>query len=121
MGFVIDQVGGSVFRRTEIAVRHQNELSKIGKDALIYLEKSEQHAREDLAELFAAMEGEDEEIIRVDPSPEKLVERFAVVTITDSMIEGLPGRAKPGLGEAVLAKAAEAFKKAKSELKSVPA
>jgi hypothetical protein len=39
-------------------------------DALIYLEKSEQHAREDLAELFAAMEGDDEQIMRVDPNPE---------------------------------------------------
>lgn len=121
MGFVIDQVAGSVFRRTEIPVRHQNELSRVRKDALIYLERSEQHAREDLAELFAAMEGDDEEIIRVDPSPEKLVERFAVVTVTDGVIEGIPGRAKPELREAILAKAAEAFQKAKSELKGVPA
>jgi cardiolipin synthase A/B len=121
MGFVIDQVAGSVFRRTEIAVRHQNELSKAGKNAVIYLDKCERHAREDLAELFAAMEGDDEEIVRVDPSPEKLVERFAIVTITDGMIEGLPGRAKPELYEAVLAKAAEAFRKAKSDRKGLPA
>jgi phosphatidylserine/phosphatidylglycerophosphate/cardiolipin synthase-like enzyme len=67
------------------------------------------------------MEGEDEEIIRVDPSAEKLVERFALVTVTDGVVEGLPGRAKPGLREAVLTKAAEALKKEKSELKGVPA
>jgi cardiolipin synthase A/B len=121
MGFVIDQCAGSIFRRTEISVRHRTELSKTGTDAIVYLEKSEQHAQEDLAELFAAMEGEDEEIVRVDPNPEKFVERFAVVSVTDGAIEGLPGRAKPELRDAILAKAAEAATKIKSESKGVPA
>jgi cardiolipin synthase len=120
MGFVIDQYAGSAFRRTEIAVRHRNELSKTGTDAPVYLEKSQQHMQEDLAELFAAMEGEDEEIVRVDPNPDKFVERFAVVSVTDGAIEGLPGRAKPELRDAILAKAAEALTKIKLD-KGVPA
>jgi hypothetical protein len=75
MSFLIDQVAGSVFRRTDIAVRHRNELSKIAEN-LVYLPKSPNHDREDLAELFAAMEGDDEVIVRVEPSPECLSEEF---------------------------------------------
>ena len=70
MSFLIDQVAGSVFRRTDIAVRHRNELSKIAEN-LVYLPKSPNHDREDLAELFAAMEGDDEVIVRVEPSPRR--------------------------------------------------
>lgn len=107
MGFVFDQVTGSAFRRTEITVRHPKELSK-ADETLVYLARSERHIQEDLAELFAAMEGEDETILRVDPSSESLVDRYAVVTVTNGVIEGLPGRAKPELHDAILAKAAEA-------------
>src|SRR5579872_232774 len=110
MSFLVDQVAGSVFRRTDIAVRHRNELSKITEN-LVYLPKSPEHDREDLAELFAAMEGDDEVIVRVEPSPERFVERFAVVNVVNDTIEGLPVRANPELRAAIKAAAAEALKK----------
>jgi PLD-like domain len=58
-------------------------------------------------ELRAA--SEDEIIVAVDPNPERLVERFAVVTITDGVVEGLPARANPELQHAVFAKVNEAW------------
>lgn len=109
MSFLVDQVAGSVFRRTDIAVRHRNELSKIAE--IVYLPKSADHDREDLAELFAAMEGDDEVIVRVEPSPERFVERFAVVTVVNDTIEGLPVRANPELRDAIRTAATEALKK----------
>jgi cardiolipin synthase len=107
MGFVIEQVAGSVFRRTEIAVRHANQLPKHEADNFLYLLKTEEHSREDLTDLFAALAGDDEVIIRVDSSPEKLVERFAVVTVINGVIEGLPTGARPELREAILTRVAE--------------
>jgi cardiolipin synthase A/B len=131
MGFVIDQVAGSVFRRTEIAVRHANQLPKGDNDNFFYLQKTEQHSREDLTNLFTALEGDDEVIIRVDASAEKLVERFAVVTVINDVIEGLPGGARPQLRDAILSKAVEAIEKSKrktevsspviAEVKAAPA
>jgi cardiolipin synthase A/B len=123
MGFVVDKVAGSIFRgRGEIAVRHTNDLSKAsGVDALVFLNESKEHAREDLAALFVAREGEDEIIIGVDPSHEKPVERYGVVTITDGVVEGLPARAARGLQEAVLAKAAEASERIKGSTSPSPA
>ena len=114
MGFVIDQATGSVFRRTDIAVRHWTELEKTKGQHQVFLEKSPLHEREDITELFAALEGEDETIVRVEPSAEKLVERFAVVTVTNGVIEGLPARAGPELRAAILRKADEALKKISS-------
>jgi phosphatidylserine/phosphatidylglycerophosphate/cardiolipin synthase-like enzyme len=116
MSFLVDQVAGSVFRRTDIAVRHRNELSKIA-ETLVYLPKSPDHDREDLAELFAAMEGDDEVIVRVEASPERFVERFAVVSVVNDTVEGLPARANPELRDAIKTAAAEALKnRASSEV-----
>jgi cardiolipin synthase A/B len=123
MGFVIDQVTGSVFHaRGEIPVRRPRDVSKSPEsDALVYLERHEEHSRENLAELFGALEGEDEIIVRADPSAEKLVERFAVATVIDGVPEGLPVRAKPELKAAVLAKAEQAALNIKGGSSAQPA
>lgn len=122
MSFVVDQVTGSVFRgRGEIAVRHRNSLTKgPGVDALVFLDRSPEHEREDLPELFAALEGENEIIVRVDPTDQRLVDRFGLVTFTDGVMEGLPGRAKPELRAAVQAKAMEAWRKIRGAEKAMP-
>jgi phospholipase D-like protein len=113
MGFLIDQVSGSVFRRSEIAARHRNELAKLGEN-LVYLQKSPDHDKENLAELFAALEGEDEVIVRVEASPDRFLERFAVVTVVNDTIEGLPARANPALREAIRSAAAQSLKKSEA-------
>lgn len=106
MGFIIDQVAGSVFRGRELSARHRNAVSKSpGSSALVFLDRSGHHFEDDLAEIFAAMEGDDEVIVNVDDDPGKLTERYAVVTVTDGAIEGLPARASPTLRAAILAKA----------------
>lgn len=121
MGFLIDQVSGSVFRRSESAARHRNELAKLG-ESLVYLQKSRDHDKEDLAELFAALEGEDEVIVRVEASPDRFLERFAVVTVVNDTIEGLPARANSALCEAIRSAAAQSLKKseAKTAVSSPP-
>jgi hypothetical protein len=45
------------------------------------------------APFFGALEGEDEIIVSTDPAPEQLYDGYAVVTVTDGVIEDLPARA----------------------------
>jgi hypothetical protein len=94
LAFNFDQVAGSVFRGRELRIVHQNDL---GPD-VIRLGASDLHAMEDMGDVFAALEGEDEVIVGVRPSPDKLVRRFAVVSVRDSQkIDGLPLRAPQAL------------------------
>jgi hypothetical protein len=74
----------------------------------------------DLSEVFGAIEGEDEFIVGVDRGAEKLAERYAIVTMRDGVIEGLPGRASPLL-RLLVGKAAEAIKKESARSEAVKA
>jgi hypothetical protein len=96
LGFNFDQVTGTVFRGRELRIVHQNDL---GPD-VIRLGESDLHAVEDMGDVFAALEGEDEVIVGIRPSPDKLVRRFAVVSVRDSRkvdVAGTPGALRPYL------------------------
>jgi cardiolipin synthase A/B len=77
-------------RGRALRIVHQKDL---GTD-VIRLVASDLHATEDMGDVFAALEGEDEVIVGVRPSPDKLVRRFAVVSVRDSQkVDGLPSHA----------------------------
>jgi hypothetical protein len=98
LGFNVDQVTGTVFRGRELRIVHQNDL---GPD-VIRLGASELHATGDMGDVFAALEGDDEVIVGVKPSPERLLRRFAVVSVKDSQkIDGLPSRAPQELQDRI--------------------
>src|SRR6266436_2327004 len=114
LGFNFDQVTGTVFRGRELRVVHQNDL---GAD-VIKLSASNLHAVEDMGGVFAALEGEDEVIVGIRPSPDKLVRRFAVVSVRDSKkVDGLPLRAPQALFDSIC----EASKLAGSATATLPA
>ena len=78
-GFAIEQVTGGVFRGRELDVRPQSRLPTSSDDQIvIHLDGSPIHSGGDLSEVFTAIEGEDELIVGVDRSTDKLVERYAV-------------------------------------------
>jgi cardiolipin synthase A/B len=108
-GFAIEQITGGVFRSRELDVRPQSRLPMNTDDQIVvHLPGSISHSEGELSEVFTAIEGEDELIVGVDKSSnDKLVERFAVVTVQDELIEGLPARASIGLRNLILAKAKE--------------
>jgi cardiolipin synthase A/B len=99
LGFNVDQVTGTVFRGRELRLVHQNDLPS----DVIRLSESELDPTGDMGDAFAALEGEDEVIVGVHPSPDKLVKRFAVVSVRDSFkIDGLPSRAPQALQDRIL-------------------
>jgi cardiolipin synthase A/B len=114
--FAIEQITGGVFRSRELDVRPQSRLPFSTDDQIVlHLEGSPLHAESDLGEVFTAIEGEEELIVGVDRSAERLMERFALVTVREDLIEGLPARASPVLKALVKARAYEAMEAAKRE------
>jgi PLD-like domain len=108
-GFAIEQVTGGVFRSRELDIRPQSKLPiSTDEQIVVHLTGSAAHADGELSEVFTAIEGEDELIVGVDRSAEKLAERFAVVTVRDDLIEGLPARASPALRRLIQTKALQA-------------
>lgn len=107
-GFAIEQLAGSVYRGRELDLYHKNQIaSHIGENPVVHLSASEAHDLEDMGEVFTTIEGEDEIIIGVDRGSEKLAERYAIVTVKDGEIDGLPGRAPEKLRYAVLKAASQ--------------
>ncbi len=117
--FAIEQITGGVFRGRELDIRTHSRLPFPTEDQIIVtLQGSPLHAAGELSDVFTAIEGEDELIVGVDRSAEKLLERYAVVTVRDEMVEGLPSRATPALRELIIARAREAVAVASDGKKS---
>jgi cardiolipin synthase len=107
--FAIEQVTGGVFRSRELDLRPSHRLPSATEDQLVVqLPGSLVPSQGDLSEVFTAIEGEDELIVGIDRSAERLLERHALVIVRDGVIEGLPGRASLGLRNLILGKADEA-------------
>jgi cardiolipin synthase A/B len=108
--YAIEQITGGVFRSRELDMRPSYRLPVAEDDQLVFqLQRPFLPTDGDLSDVFTAIEGEDELILGVDRSDEKLIERHAVVTVRDNVIEGLPARASPVLRNVILSKAVEAI------------
>lgn len=106
--FAIEPITGSVFRGRELELVHRNRIpSGTPEQPIVHINAASEPSVGDLSEVFSAIEAEDELIIGVDRGAEKLVDRYAIVTVRDGVIEGLPGRASPVL-RLLIGKAAEA-------------
>lgn len=93
-GFAIEQVSGSVYRGRELDLYHRSQIpAHTDENPVVHLASSPAHSLEDMSDVFTTIEGEDEVIIGVDRGSEKLAERYALVTVRDGEIDGLPGRA----------------------------
>lgn len=109
-GFAIEQITGGVFRSRGLDLRPRNRLPVSNDDQIVvHLTASEAFEGGDLSEVFTAIEGEDELIVGVDRSSRKLVDRYAVVTVRENLIEGLPNRASTMLKALIQGKALEAI------------
>ena len=110
MTFVVEQVSGGVFRSRELPFQHKymiDERSK--KEAIVMMERPERVLFEETRALVAALFQDDEKFVAVDPSGDRLAERWSLVTVRDGEIEGLSSRASATLTREILeaAKAAQ--------------
>jgi cardiolipin synthase A/B len=102
MGFSVDRVAGSVFRGREVLVRPRAKIDVPDGETCIFLEPSDLHLSEDMGEVFAALENEDEVILGFESRPEPLFKGYAVFSVRDGVIDSLPGRARDDLKVAIL-------------------
>lgn len=115
-GFAIEQAAGTVFRSRELDLVHKNRLpASTDESPVVHIQNTPMQALGDLSNVFTAIEGEDELIVGVDRGADKLTERYAVVTVRDNAIEGLPARASPVLRFLILQAAAAAKKRARQD------
>jgi phosphatidylserine/phosphatidylglycerophosphate/cardiolipin synthase-like enzyme len=108
--FAIEQVTGGVFRGRELDIRPASRLPRTNDEqVVISIDASPTVEAGDLSAVFSAIEDEDEMIVGIDKGSDKLTERYAVVTVRDGKVEGLPGRANPALRLLIEARTAESI------------
>ena len=70
MSFAVDQVTEQVFRGAEFSVQGRTKIAKAAdSDGLVFMQPSVRHQAEDLSAIYSALEGDNEEIVGVDPAP----------------------------------------------------
>jgi cardiolipin synthase A/B len=102
MGFSVDCIAGSVFRGREVIVRSPNKISVPDGERLVFTEASVRHSAADLAEVYAAIENDDEVILGIESISQPLFRGVAVFRVRDGLIESLSSRAREGLKLAIL-------------------
>jgi len=123
MNFVIDRITGTLYRSREMPFveRHVVE-SRAVRERLVWLRPRDLDAFDDTAGVLATLFEDDERFLGIEPSAEKMVNRFAIATVRGANVEGLPPRAPDELVELVkhAARNAPPFPMAEKSLQQDP-
>lgn len=107
MAFFVDRVTGTAYRGRELQAFPRNKLVEKSKhETIVWLQPEDKRVEVQPNGLFSSLTDEDESIVGLDPSNDRLSDLHAVVTVRNEKIEGLPTRAPPELSRAILAAAA---------------
>lgn len=111
MNFVIDKITGTLYRGREFPFYEKRALvQRAERERLVWMEPRSFSSYDEPAALVATLLDEDERFIAIDPSSDRLVDRYGLVTVRHESIDDLPARAPAELRELIL----EAAKKAPS-------
>jgi cardiolipin synthase len=105
--FAIDRVTGAVFRARDLTLYNRYTFEKLSKGNEIPTldpESVEPTMRQDA--IISTLLDDDEQCTHVDSGAARLADRFAVVSVTGEVIEGLPPRAPEKLRQKILSLAA---------------
>jgi len=102
MNFVIDKITGTLYRSREMPFieRHVVE-SRAAGERLVWLRERDLDAFDDTAGVLATLFEDDEKFLGIEPSAERMVDRFAIATVRGANVEGLPPRVPVELIELV--------------------
>lgn len=101
--YVIERITGSVFREKDLTLYNKHTLDKlmqVGQVGSMKAQNIEGLIRQDA--IIAELREEDEEIKDIDALPSRYTERYALVSIAGSAIEGLPAKATLTLRKQIL-------------------
>ena len=117
--FVVEQVAGAVFRTRELPYLHTHVVEeRATREPVIWIERPTQPIHDQVRPLVDALFLDDERFLAMDPTGERLAERWALVTVKDGVVEGLPSRAPKTLVEEI-ERAARAAPKSPEERPTV--
>lgn len=102
MNFVIDRLTGTLYRSRELPFFEKHVVQeRAERERLVWLRPRDIDTFDDTTGVLAALFDPDEKFMGIDPSGEKMVERWAVVTVRHGHVDGLPRRAPKELVELV--------------------
>lgn len=105
--FAVDQLTGTIYRARELPSLEKHVLQERSKtEPIVWIDPPQREIEGEVHDIVGSLLNEDEHFIEVDPAGDRLVRRFALVTVRNSQIEGLTKRAPEALREQIL-KAAE--------------
>ncbi len=106
MAYSVDRLTGSVFRGREIIVRAKHKIDPPEEGSVAFLEPAARYDAVDLAQVFSALENEDEVILGTASVPQPLFRGYGVFKVSDGKIESFPSRGSESLRAAILGAAA---------------
>ncbi|MHC1664868.1 phospholipase D-like domain-containing protein [Stenotrophomonas geniculata] len=93
IAFFIDQLTGSPFRSYELqAIPRRRLEERPDRSSILVLEPESELGQPEPSELLASLTDEDEEIIGVEPSSQRLSRYYALLTVRNGRLDGLPVR-----------------------------
>lgn len=107
MAFFVDRVTGTAYRGREFQAFPKSRLiEKSKQEIVVWLQPDNDRFEVEPNALFSNLTDEDESIIGFDPNNDRPSDLYAIVTVRNENIEGLPARAPPELSRAILEAAA---------------
>lgn len=109
--FVIDQITGTVFRRRQMPFQHAYYLEDLEKRgvSIVRISRPEKEQVGEASTLLDVLFEEDEQFVAFEGGGERLMERWALISVRDHCVEGLPSHAPLELKSAI-EEAAKSFK-----------
>lgn len=109
INFVIDRITGTLYRSRELPYYEEHVLrDRATRERIVWMEPRPAPMHGDPESLVSTLLEDDEKFIRIDPAGDRLVDRYALVTVRNGILDGLPKRAPAELSRLVLEAAAEA-------------
>jgi hypothetical protein len=96
MNFVIDRLTGTLYRSRELPYYERHIIAdRSSNERLVWMEPLNIQLNDSVGALVATLFNDDERFVSMDRAGDRLVERFALVSVRGDRVEGLPQRA-PG-------------------------
>lgn len=96
MTFVVEQISGGVFRSRELPYLHQSVVQeRAAKEPIVWMDRPSHTYVDEIRPLVDALFQDDERFIAMEPSADRLAERWSLVRVRDGEPDGLSTRASP--------------------------
>lgn len=104
MSYVIDHITGTVYRSRDWSLLYPKfrllELAQ--REPIVWMQEREIGSGGDVRSILSVLFEDDEKFVGIDTSADRPASRYALVTVRDQEIEGLPSRAPREFADSIL-------------------